>query len=76
MSSRRAAAAGGMRQHCTRLRHGHAGKELGELIDGDAILKVLEKGRNGYPGTSKDPSAAEVRRLAFNDRARGPIDHD
>src|SRR5207244_10059436 len=54
---------------------GHAGKPLQELIDGRAVLEVLEERAHRNACAAKQPRAADLAGHALHHRALTPIEH-
>ena len=45
---------------------GNSWKQIDNLADGDAVLQVLEKGRDRHPGAPKHPCSAYALGIAFH----------
>jgi len=68
-------AARGVLEHRVHLRAGDPGKPGQELLNRRAALEVLEQGAHRHPRAAEYPGAAELRGVAFNRRASGPVEH-
>ena len=58
-------AARGVLEHRTNLLDRHAGEPLGELVDGRAVLEILEQRGEGNARAAEQPGAADAIRVAF-----------
>src|SRR5436190_24331825 len=68
-------AARGVLEHRVHLRAGNPGKPGQGVLDRRAALEVLEQGAHGHPRAAEYRGAAELRGVALNRRAPGPLEH-
>ena len=62
-----------MLQNCVNLLPGDTRKPLEEVVNGRAVLKILEQSAHGNARAFEDPCAAEFPRLLFHYRTAIPL---